>query len=101
MRGGSVLSKEGGLIIALARRAALRGGKGMGAFDQTLFDAAAAGIVPPHTYRNIAHACIRHSARATVQAMDRYQGRANHERHVPSMGLLFRPSFWSTHKVYW
>ena len=66
--------------------------------DQTLFGAAAAGIVPSHTYRNIAHACIRHSARATVQAMNRYQGRANHEQHVPSMGLLFSPSFRSTHK---
>ena len=73
------MSKGEGLIIALARQATLRGGKGMGAFDQTLFDAAAAGMVPLHTYRNIAHACIKHSARATIQATRRHQDRANHE----------------------
>ena len=79
VRGGSVLSKEEGLVIALARRATLRGGKGMGAFDQTLFDSAAAGMVSAHTYRNIAHTCIRFSAKATIQAMKRHRDRSNHE----------------------
>jgi hypothetical protein len=79
VRGGSVLSKEEGLIIALARRATLKSGRGIGAFDQTLFDVAAAGMLTTHTYRNVAHACIRHSARATIQAMKRHRARANHE----------------------
>ena len=35
VRGGPVLSKGEGLTIALARRATLKGGKGVGAFDQT------------------------------------------------------------------
>ena len=78
-RGGSTLSREEGLVLALARRATRKGGPGYGAYDQTLLESTAAGMLAAHTYRNVAHKCIVFSARATLQAMRTHQDRTNHQ----------------------
>ena len=69
-RGGTKLSKEEGLIIALAKKASDARGGGIGAFDATLQTNSAAGLLAAHTYRDIAHQSIVYSARATLQAID-------------------------------
>ena len=77
-RGASTLSREEGVVLALAKRATSRGGKGKGLYDRTLSEPTAAGMLAAHTYRNIAHKCVVHSAKATLQAMRKHMERTNH-----------------------
>ena len=74
-RGSSRLSREEGLVLRLAARATARSGKGRKAFDRTLTDSAAAGMLASHTYRDIAHACIVGTARSALQAMEKHRDR--------------------------
>ena len=73
-RGASTLSREEGIVLALAKRATIKGGKGKGLYDRTLDGSTAAGVQAAHTYRSIAYKCVVHSAKATLQAMGKRHG---------------------------
>jgi hypothetical protein len=87
-RGKSRLSREEGLVLRLAARATASGGKGRKAFDRTLTDSAAAGMLASHTYRDIAHSCIVGTARSVIQAMEKHRDRTHFlNQPVGALGL--------------
>ena len=81
-RGRSRLSREEGLVLMLSSRATA-GVKGIKAFDRTYSDKAAAGLLASHTYRDLAHQCIKYSARSACQAMEKHRDRTIHHHQPP------------------
>ena len=77
-RGRSRLSREEGLVLALARLATKRDGQGIKAFDATLGDSVAAGMLAAQVYRHVAHKCIVNSARGAKKAMRSHAERSSH-----------------------
>ena len=77
-RGKTALSVEQGLIIKLAACATDVKRKGaVGLFDRTLRESTARGMLAAQVYREIAHACIVHSARAARASMKRHSQEAH------------------------
>jgi hypothetical protein len=68
MRGTVRLSVEEGFIHKTAHLGVIRLRGGTGAFDATLSQNSAAGMLINQIYREIAHSCILHTARATVSS---------------------------------
>ena len=68
MRGTVRLSVEEGFIHKTTRLGVNRLRGGTGAFDATLSQNSAAGMLINQTFREVAHSCILHTARATVSS---------------------------------
>ena len=62
---------------------ATAGVKGIKAFDRTYSDKAAAGLLASHTYRDLAHQCIKYTARSACQAMEKHRDRTIHHHQPP------------------
>ena len=77
-RGRSRLSREEGLVLTLARLTTKGKGQGIKAFDATLGDSVAAGMLAAQVYRHIAHKCIVNSARGAKKAMREHAERSSH-----------------------
>ena len=77
-RGRSRLSREEGLVLTLARLATKGGEQGIKAFDATLGDSVAAGMLAAQVYRHIAHKCIVYSARGAKKTMREHAERSSH-----------------------